>query len=906
MAEEALANTVDSVVPGDEGKKKFKKCEDIAFYRRQKGEHATQYHPLLDTMVITEKGAEMEIVDLGMQAQLLLQVCAIKDGVLRVTIDELKPIRVRYKVPDVLIGEPVWERLRVDRREKNSLTLCWGAGQDRFRISISPFLMEVLCGEEVTVTLNPGNRLFFEALQDPPKLGPTSETEEGEEDSAGLWKETFKEFVDIKANGPSSVGLDFTLHGFSHVYGLPEHADSFCLKDTSDAEPYRLYNLDVFAYDINSRLGLYGSVPLALAHKPSRSIGVFWLNASETLLDIRMSGDRPAVEGASSPPVKRRKVSPHTDLHWMSESGVIDTFILLGPTPSQAFSQYAELTGYQALPPLFSLGYHQCRWNYKDETDVKEVDAGFDCHDIPYDVIWLDIEHTDKKRYFTWDPHLFPDPVGLQRHLQEKNRKLVVISDPHFRIDPLWPLYHEAKNYGHFVKDREGGLYQGSCWPGDSCYLDFSSQKARAWYSGLFSLDKYKGSTESLFVWNDMNEPSVFDGPEQTMPKDAVHCGGWEHRELHNLYGFYQHLATFEGLISRSGGLERPFVLSRSFFAGSQRLGAVWTGDNLATWEYLKISIPMLLSLSITGVAFCGADVGGFFQDPEPELLVRWYQAGALQPFFRGHSAMQTKRREPWLFGDSVTAAIRTAIRQRYRLLPYWYTLFHHAHTSAKPPLRPLWVEFPKEQNTFAVEHQYMIGGALLACPVTDPGVTEVKVFLPGAGESWYDVHTAQVFRGGRTVSLPVTLDTVPLFQRGGTVIPRRTASGSCTAHLQQLPFSLTVALDSKGHAEGELYLDDGHSFSFRDRKQFALRRFSLQQGHLHSSRADDTGLFDSESTVQCVSFLGVKRKPSAVTVQISGAKEDHTEFHYQEEQHLLTVGGLSLEVGKDWEIRIH
>ncbi|KAJ8401126.1 hypothetical protein AAFF_G00387080 [Aldrovandia affinis] len=896
MAEEALANAVGSVVPGDEAK--FKKCDQIAFYRRQKRVHKTQYLPLLDTVVITEEGAQLELQDPVTQVKLLLQVCAIRDGTVRVTINELKPIRERYKVPDVLIGKPVCERLKVVRREKDSLTLGWGSGQNRFRVGVCPFVLEVLCEEEVTVTLNPQGMLYFETLQHPPKPGLSSESNEEEaREPMGLWKETFKQFVDVKANGPSSVGLDFRLHGFSHVYGLPEHADSFQLKDTSEGEAYRLYNLDVFAYDIYSRLGLYGSVPLLLAHKPDRSIGVFWLNASETLLDIRTSVDGllSTDEGASG----RRQVSTHTDLHWMSESGVIDTFILLGPTPSQAFSQYAELTGYQAMPPLFSLGYHQCRWTYKDEADVKEVDAGFDRHDIPYDVIWLDIGHTDGKRYFTWDPRLFPDPVGLQRHLEERDRKLVVISDPHFKVDPLWPLYLEAKQGGHFVKDRAGGLYFGTCWPGESCYVDFSSRKARSWYSSLFTLDKYKGSTASLFVWNDMNEPSVFNGPEKTMPKDAVHCGGWEHRELHNLYGFYQHLATVEGLMSRSGGSERPFVLTRSFFAGSQRLGAVWTGDNVATWEYLKISIPMLLSLSVAGMAFCGADVGGFFQDPEPELLVRWYQAGALQPFFRGHSAICTRRREPWLFGDAVTAAIRAAIQQRYRLLPYWYTLFHRAHTSAQPPLRPLWVEFPGEQDTFAVEHQYMIGDALLACPVTDPGVTEVKVLLPGVGQSWYDIHTSQVFRGGRTLSFPVTLDTVPLFQRGGKVVPRKTEPGSCTADLQKLPFVLT------GCAEGELYLDDGHSFSFQDRKQFALRRFSLKQGRLLNRCAANEGQFDSGCTVQSVSFLGVKKRPSAVTVQISGVQKDCAEFQYQLEQHSLTVRGLDLDVGKDWEIRI-
>lgn len=185
-----------------------------------------------------------------------------------------------------------------------------------------------------------------------------------------------------------------------------------------------------------------------------------------------------------------------------------------------------------------------------------------------------------------------------------------------------------------------------------------------------------------------MNEPSVFRGPELTMQKNAIHHGNWEHRELHNLYGFYQQMATAEGLIQRAKGKERPFVLTRSFFAGSQKYGAVWTGDNTAEWSYLKISIPMLLTLSITGISFCGADVGGFIGNPEAELLVRWYQAGAYQPFFRGHATMNTKRREPWLFGEEYTRPIREAMRERYALLPYWYSLFYSAHVASQPIMR--------------------------------------------------------------------------------------------------------------------------------------------------------------------------------------------------------------------------
>ncbi|KAK5857919.1 hypothetical protein PBY51_011128 [Eleginops maclovinus] len=891
---------VVSVIPDDEGKEKFKKSSDVAFYRRQMQGPNLQHRALLDTLVLTERGARLELLNPDTQTKLLLSLSPCKNDTVRILIDELQPIKARYRVPDVITGELQCEQLRVVRQSKLCVFLSWSSGRHQICVWHFPFRLEILCEDKVMVTFNSRSKLWFETLQDPP-----SSSSHGSElpEDASLWKETFRQFVDVKANGPSSVGSDLSLHGFSHVFGLPEHADGLQLRDTGDGDAYRLFNLDVFAYDLHRRLGLYGSVPLIVAHKPDRTLGVFWLNASETFVNVHYRSADP--QDGETPRLKRRRREPQTDVHWLSESGLIDCLVLLGPGPQQLFKQYAQLTGYQALPPLFSLGYHQCRWNYDDEADVKAVDAGFDRHDIPYDVIWLDIEHTDGKRYFTWDPVAFPDPSGLQRHLEGKKRKLVVISDPHIKVDPDWSMYREARDGGHFVRNREGEIYRGSCWPGESSYLDFSSAHTRAWYSRCFGLGKYKGSTSSLFVWNDMNEPSVFDGPEQTMPKDAVHCGGWEHRDLHNLYGFYQHMATAEGLVSRSAGLERPFVLTRSFFAGSQRFGAVWTGDNVASWEYLQISVPMLLSLSVAGIAFCGADVGGFVQDPDPELLVRWYQAAALQPFFRGHSAKETKRREPWLFGEEVTARIRTAVQQRYCLLPYWYTLFHQAHTCGLPPLRPLWVEFPTDQSTFSVDNQFMIGGALLACPVTEAQVKEVKVFLPGSNEVWYDVHSAEEHKGGRTLSLPVTLDTVPVFQRGGSVLCRAAGGASCTADLQLLPLSITVAPDPQGVAEGELYLDDGHSFSYRDRKSFCRRRFSFLSDRLLCRAAGEGETFECDTVVHTLTVLGLKRKPSSVIVHVSGAKDLSAAFEFLESCFTLTVKNLELRVLTDWEIEI-
>lgn len=292
------------------------------------------------------------------------------------------------------------------------------------------------------------------------------------------------------------------------------------------------------------------------------------------------------------------------------------------------------------------------------------VNAGFDEHDIPYDVLWLDIEHTDGKKYMTWDASKFPTPVRMQEEIAAVDRRMVTIIDPHVKRDAGYEMHNEATRRGFYVKTASGDAdFEGWCWPGSSSYLDVTNPAIRDWWAEQFSFAKYKGSTSILNVWNDMNEPSVFNGPEVTMQKDLIHHGHWEHRDVHNAYGMYYHMATVQGLMRRSPE-QRPFVLSRSFFAGSQRWGAVWTGDNAAEWEHLSVSVPMLLSMSVAGLPFVGADVGGFFKNPDGELMTRWYQLGAYYPFFRGHAHHETKRREPWLFGEPYTA------RARRRLSP--------------------------------------------------------------------------------------------------------------------------------------------------------------------------------------------------------------------------------------------
>ncbi|XP_069750277.1 neutral alpha-glucosidase AB-like isoform X2 [Narcine bancroftii] len=915
----------------------FKTCEQSSFCKKQRNvkPENSPYRALLNSLEVTEKSIRLQLINEVNKVPLLLEVYGLQGNMTRIKINELIPLKPRYEVLDVLIQDPPTVPLAIIGKDESSLELGFSNNVYKLIITSKPFRMDIMTGNELLLSINSRGLMVFEHLRqkkdsekkeenvenedvkeelDPgnDKTNPVEQPEDADsqnesqetEDEAGMWEETFKTHTDTKPNGPSSVGLDFSLPGFEHVYGIPEHADNLKLKTTDGGDPYRLYNLDVFQYEIFNPMALYGAVPLMLAHNIRRTLGIFWLNAAETWVDISSNTAGKTLFGKMLDYVQGANEIPQTDVRWMSESGIIDVFVLLGPSPFDVFKQYASLTGTQALPPLFAIGYHQCRWNYNDETDVQTVDAGFDEHDIPYDVIWLDIEHTDGKRYFTWDPNKFPNPKNMLQNLALKKRKMVSIVDPHIKIDSGYRIHSELQSRNLYVKTKDGNDYEGWCWPGSAGYPDFTNPEMRSWWTSLFAYDQYQGSMDNLYTWNDMNEPSVFNGPEVTMHKDSVHWGGWEHRDVHNLYAFYVQMATAEGQIQRSGGTERPFVLTRGFFAGSQRYGAVWTGDNSAEWDHLKVSLPMCLSLALTGISFCGADVGGFFKHPSPELLVRWYQAAAYQPFFRAHAHLDTPRREPWLFGEDNKQLIRAAIRQRYTLLPFWYTSFYHAYKTGEPVMRPMWVEFPGDVETFSLDDQYMLGNALLVHPVVEQNARGVQVYLPGNGQFWYDVHHHQRYTGPQNLYVPVTLSSIPVYQRGGTIVPRKERvrrSSSCT---HNDPYTLYVALDAQDFAEGDLFVDDGHTFNFQKREEYLHRRFTFKNNSLIARSASAKGHFNTVAWIEQVIVLGVS-KPSAVILKLSDGSESSLDFEHQAEPLVLTIRKPAVNVGAEWMLYI-
>eukprot|EP00878_Enallax_costatus_P018240 GHUV01019193.1.p1 GENE.GHUV01019193.1~~GHUV01019193.1.p1 ORF type:complete len:724 (+),score=171.12 GHUV01019193.1:190-2361(+) len=677
----------------------FKKCASSGFCTRNRGVKGTQYS--VDPGTVKVEGADLSATLTSKAASQSFNLTVRAYGpTVRIIVDEhASEHPPRYQIPDVLMSTLQQQTTKWASSQATAHTWTGSIGDVTVKLTFASFKLEVLVGGKSAVVLNSRSMFNFEHPR---------KKQEG--DPADWWEETFNGHQDSKPAGPEAISIDMTFSGSQHVYGIPERATNLALKPTAGSgvvsEPYRLYNLDVFEYEHSSPFGLYGAIPVLLSHKQGLTVGAFWLNAAEMYVDVESVRDGQAVQ-------------------WITESGILDLFIMTGPSPKDVTSQYAAVTGTTAMPQLFALGYHQCRWNYKDEADAYAVDAGFDEHQIPYDVLWLDIEHTDGKRYLTWDSRLFPNPIAMQEDIASRGRKMVTIVDPHVKRDSAYYIYKEASDNKYFVRKSDGTEFDGWCWPGASSYLDVTNPEVRSWWATQFTPDKYKGSTKHLYIWNDMNEPSVFNGPEITMQKDVLHYGDVEHRDIHNIFGYYYHLATAEALIHRGQEKElygehgdRPFVLSRAFFAGTQRVGPIWTGDNAAQWSHLAVSVPMLLTLGLTGLPFSGADVGGFFGNPDAELLTRWYQLGMYYPFFRGHAHLETQRREPWLFGEDTTRRIREAIRGRYALLPYIYTLFRHTNQTGIPLMRPLWFEFPDDTTLFATEEEFLLGPAIWVKPV--------------------------------------------------------------------------------------------------------------------------------------------------------------------------------------------
>ncbi|KAJ8707977.1 hypothetical protein PYW08_010343 [Mythimna loreyi] len=903
-------------------KNNFKTCDQSGFCKRLRGfkPEKSQYTLNLDTVLVHGNvlSAEVNTVDTSTPQRTVLwhyalRLSALVDGTFRVEIDEADPLYPRYRTQLALKEEPKADGLKLLSNENGKLTLANTQGQ-KVIITAEPLLLEfVNAAGEVAVVLNDNGQLVVEPLRVKKERIDDDEANVVDvQEEEGTWGENFKSHHDSKPRGNEAVSLDISFPEADHVYGIPEHTDKFSLHTTTSGEPYRLFNLDVFEYDLDSRMAIYGAVPVMYSHGTKRSAGVFWHNSAETWVDVVNYADSTVVSSLVNLVTGGQK--RRVDARFMSESGIVDVFVFLGEKPADLFRQYTALTGTAPLPPKFSLAYHQCRWNYNDEDDVRGVDENFDVHDIPADVIWLDIEYTDRKKYFTWDHLKFPHPAEMVANLTAKGRKLVTIIDPHIKREAGYFLHEDATEMGYYVKDKDGKDYEGWCWPGSSSYLDFFNPVVSKYYAERYQYDNFPGTSKDVHIWNDMNEPSVFNGPEITMPKDCRHykppqdgndglAAFWEHRHVHNEYGLWNIRATHEGMLLRDNSKYRPFILTRSTFAGTQRYAAVWTGDNAAEWGFLAVSVPMCLSLAAAGVSFCGSDVGGFFKYPEAELMTRWYQAGAFQPFFRAHSHIETKRREPWLYEPATTALIRDATRRRYALIDFWYTLFYEHSIDGLPVMRPLFQEFPAEEDTYTIDDEYLLGNALLVRPVVEPGVTSVKVYLPGAASRtlWYDVDTYHAHHANGYLTYDVTLAKIPVFQRGGSIVPRKERVRRSSALMADDPYTLVVALDINGTAQGSLYIDDGETYEYLNNKHI-YAKLTFEPNAMTYSFIDENAHYPTRSWVERIVIAGIKSPPKTAKLTQAG-KQTALQMTLHKGNDVLVVRKPAANMAQPWTI---
>ncbi len=591
-----------------------------------------------------------------------------------------------------------------------------------------------------------------------------------------------------------------TMPQAEHYYGFGEKAGALDRRNTH----MTMWNSDIPAYGADAD-PLYKSVPFFYGLNRGKAYGIFFDNPHWSSFDM----------GKESP----------DQYSFGAVSGPLDYYFFYGPSPRKILSRFTELVGRMPLPPRWSLGYQQCRWSYTPESRVRQIARGFRERNIPCDVIYLDIDYMEGYRIFTWNRNNFPEPKKLISDLANDGFKVAVIVDPGIKVDSAYAAYRSGLMEGRFLKYPDGKVFTGEVWPGRCAFPDFTSPGTRAWWGNQFSILTDAGVRG---FWNDMNEPSVFNVPTKTIDLTVVHDDHGlhtRHGKNHNIYGMEMTHATYDG-VYRLRPTERPFVLTRATYAGGQRYSAVWTGDNVSSWEHLSMAVSMCLNLGISGHGFVGADIGGFIGYPSGELFARWLQAGVFTPLMRAHSVINEKNKEPWEFGDEFTRLNRETINLRYRLLPCIYNVMHDASTTGIPPMRPMVMEYPETEEFQNESGQFMFGDNLLIAPVLTAGSTEKTVILP-KGE-WFDFWTGERYEGGRRLTVAAPLSKIPVFVKAGSVIPMQQGlQYSDQAPID--PWTLAVFPGPLAEYTTSYYEDDGISFRF-EHGQY-LERNIVQKG---------------------------------------------------------------------------
>lgn len=547
-----------------------------------------------------------------------------------------------------------------------------------------------------------------------------------------------------------------------------------------NGQSIKLWNTDSGAYSVDNGKRLYQSHPWVMGVRPDgTSFGI--------LFDT---------------PYKAELTTTDERINFETESELFRIFVIDRESPQAVIKGLAELIGTMPMVPRWALGYQQCRFSYTPASRVIEIADTFRIKRIPCDVMWMDIDYMDGYRIFTFNPQTFPDPAALNRDLHIRGFHSAWMIDPGAKVDSTYFVYKSGTANDVWVKTAQGKEFHGDAWPGACAFPDFTQPKTVRWWADLYKDFLDKGVDG---VWNDVNEPQISNTPTGTMPEDNKHLGGDKipagpHLKYHNVYGYLMVKASREGIM-KARPQNRPFILTRSNFLGGQRFAATWTGDN-ASWEsHMTMSVPMILTLGLSGQPFSGADVGGFLFNPDADLFGRWMALGAFYPFSRGHACAGTINKEPWAFGQKVEDVSRMALERRYVLLPYYYTLLHEASETGMPIMRPVFFADPKDTLLRAEEQAFLIGENLLVVPewaqnpALPKGIWRNLSLIPGDDKDSYQAK---------------------LKIRGGAIIP----TGKIIQNTNEKsldPLTLLVCLDEKGEAHGTLYWDEGDNWSFKD-----------------------------------------------------------------------------------------
>ena len=655
-----------------------------------------------------------------------------------------------------------------------------------------------------------------------------------------------------------------------NYYGLGDKAGPLNRRNRA----FTNWNTDAFGWG-ESTDPLYKTIPFFIGLRKGAAYGLFFDNTYRSSFDF----------GKECPDY----------LSFGAEGGELNYYYFAGPDPKKVIEEYTALVGRSPLPPLWSLGYQQCRYTYYPEARAREVVSLFRQKKIPADVIYFDIDYQEGYAPFTINREYFPHFEQMIADFKSQGFHTILITDLHIKKNPNhgYAPYDSGIKQDVFVKNPDGSAFVGSVWPGPSVFPDFTLTRVRDWWGALYQDFVHMGAAG---FWNDMNEPSVFERSDKTMPLDTVHRlddgTTRDHRAIHNVFGMQNARATYEGLRKLQGD-ERPFVLTRAAYSGTQRYAATWTGDNSATWNHMAMSTPMLLSMGISGYPLVGDDIGGFASSPPPDLLTRWYELGVFNPIYRDHAAKDTADHEPWASGPEQEAIRRRYIELRYQLLPYIYTGIEAATRTGLPFMRPVFLDYPS-LDVFN-DRDFLFGSDLFVAPVTTETLDAEQIQLPPG--DWYDYWTSQKHLTTEKIALHPALDQLPLYVRAGAIIPMQ----PIVPNTEEKPDGpLEIKIYAGDNCRGSLYEDDGHTFAYQ-RGEFRRTNYTCQVsgGSVEVSATTENDTYKPWWHAARITIIGVASQPK----QLRLGQKNTPDWHYDVKSHSVIVSVP--DALQDWNIHL-